>query len=166
MKHPRDEIRLVVVLVGVCALVSGPLVSGVDFTPAADDDGSLATATGGSVTVEETTLAQADYRLVAGNYGSGIYKLRAPPARISFTEVTGPALVSYHLDVPALGYSTSTIATIDESTTTVTLQFSKATIPADSVTASSYDATARLTVRSNGTVRTVDETNVTLTVER
>lgn len=166
MKHPRDEIRLVVLVVGLCALVSGPLVSGVDFTPTPAEEPALASATGGTVTVGETTLARTDYRLTKGDYGSGVYVLRVPPAHVTVAEATGRTLLTYQIDVPELGYATSVVATVDSSTESLTLRITEATIPADAVSASRYDATARLTVRSNETSRVVDETNVTLTVER
>lgn len=166
MNHPRDEIRLVVLLVGLCALASGPLVSGVDFTPAPEAEQSLASATGGDVTVAETSLAETGYRLDAGNYGAGVYVLRAPPARLTVAEATGSALVSYEVDVPELGYATSAVATVDESSERLTLRLTEATVPADAVTRAEYEATVRLTVRSNGTARVVDETTVTIAVER
>lgn len=166
MNHSRGAVAVVVLVVGVCALVSGPLVAGVDLTPAPTAKASLADATGGTATVETATLESDGYELSAGRYGSGVYTVDAPPATVTFSDVRGSALVTYRLTIPELGYSTSALSPLDSSTRTTTLTLSDATVAPESVTESSYDATVELVVRSNGTEHVVSQANVTVVVQR
>lgn len=88
---------LLVVLLGVA---SGPLVPGVDLTPAPPEPGvGTATASVESVPTE--------LRLVRERFGAGRYRLVAPAAVVEVGRVEGRPVLRYVVDVPGLSFVTA-----------------------------------------------------------
>lgn len=101
MDVERAAIGATVVLVAVTALVSGPLVGGVDFTRAADDPTAPAGTGTAEVSVEsvpETVV------LDRGDFGAGTYHMQAEDAIVRVGDVTGNPHLEYIVEIPALDY--------------------------------------------------------------
>ncbi|MFC6723289.1 hypothetical protein ACFQE1_02540 [Halobium palmae] len=168
MQQWRDPITLVVAGFLLVAVLSGPVVSGVDLTPAERSSGStgpsLATSNG-TLTAADTALARTEYRFEAGVRGSGIHKLATPPATLTVESVTGTALVAYTIRIPELGYMTESLRVVESDTPReLTLTIGESTISSDRLEAGQYTGMAEIAVRRNGTSRVIATESITVEV--
>ncbi|WP_224268038.1 hypothetical protein [Haloprofundus salinisoli] len=160
-----------VLLVAALSVASGPLVGGVDFTPAGDttsESGSEGSLGAGNATVTDVSLDAAGVRLERGGYGSQAYYLRVPDATVRLQSVTGRPLLSYNVRIPALGIERSSTVFLNESytengATTLALTLDDDPVDPERVTESSYEAELSVLLRTDSGSRTLRA--VSLTVE-
>lgn len=153
----------VAVIVAV-ALISGPLVGSIDLTQARDGD---AGAELGSGSLEASVVSLPDDpRLVRGEYGSGAYYLRVPPAIVEVSNVEGrPALV-YKIRIFKLNYVRQVTSFLkDGSTGQRRLSVGEDALRPEMVTRDRYEGELVLIARSDGNDRMIAQKNVTVTVE-
>ncbi|KTG08966.1 hypothetical protein AUR64_14250 [Haloprofundus marisrubri] len=163
----RDPVVLVLSCFLLTAVVSGPVVAGVDLTPEdrVDDDSSTFTGATGSVTVSETTIPSERYTLRQGVTGSGIHKLDAPMSTVSVETTSGPVLVMYSLRVPELSYDTEVFRTVDEGFSgELTVGLDDASVPSNRLENDTYRATVEISVREESGKRVLDQREITIVV--
>jgi len=101
MDVERAAVVGTVALVAVTAVLSGPLVGGVDFTRAAHaPDAGAGTGTA-EVSVESVPEVVV---LERGDFGAGTYHMTAPDAVVRVGRVTGNPHLEYVIEIPALDY--------------------------------------------------------------
>lgn len=166
-----DGSRVGWVLVGVVcltAIASGPLVPGVDLTtpePVSADSQSDTTLGSGSASISAQELP-GRARFTRGEFESRAYYLSSPPIRVTAESITGRPILVCQLDIPALGYSTSRLAFLDESTTGPhVFQFETGPFGAAQLDAESYRGELSVFLRTSGEKHVVASRNVTVVVE-
>ena len=158
-----SEYRLPVALslgIALVAIVSGPLVGGVDFT-------RTNTIPEGSGTVDVTveSVPTDDFVLERNRFVPGRYHLSAPPAVVHVNDIQGNPLVRYSIDVPGLWYSTSSRYELDRhGGGRLVLRPSPIGLTPSRVQNGSYDASVSIWVHSNGRQINVYEDSITLEV--
>lgn len=141
-------------------LISGPLVSAVDFSHQADTDSELWT---GSADVTVRSMPE-NVRLEQGDYGTRSYSLRVPAMVLSVTNVTGNPLFVTRIIIPELGHQSSAIETLPgERSGTVRLAIPQFTIGPQKVEQDQYRGQIEVLVRTQ-TDRVVARQNVTVEV--
>ncbi|WP_224333781.1 hypothetical protein [Haloprofundus halobius] len=168
MTRWRDPVTVVLSCFFLTAVVSGPVVAGVDLTPtdrsSSTAESSFSGATG-NLTAAETTIPRSGYAFEPGVSGSGIHKLDAPAANLSVDSISGPVLVTYTLRIPELSFATDTYRTVDESSSRdLSLTLDGSSIASDSLEDDSYQATVELSVREGDGTRVLEERTVTIVV--
>jgi hypothetical protein len=158
---------LLVALVCVTAVVSGPLVPSVDFTDSEpgsaglQSDGALGSGSA-SVSVQEFPDRA---HFTEGEFDSGAYYLSSPPLRVTAESITGRPILVCQLDIPTLGYSTSRLAFLNESANgTHVFQFDAGPISAEKLDATEYSGEFSVFVRANGEKKVIASRNVTVVV--
>jgi hypothetical protein len=166
-----DGSRVGWVLVGVVcltAIASGPLVPGVDLTSSepvsanSQSDGALGSGSA-SVSVQEFPDRA---HFTEGEFDSGAYYLSSPPIRVTAESITGRPILVCQLDIPTLGYSTNRLAFLNESANgTHVFQFDAGPISADKFDATEYSGELSVFVRANGEKNVIASRNVTVVVD-
>lgn len=159
---------VLVALVCVTAVVSGPLVPQVDLTEAAsasgDGQGDGALGNGSASLVVEPLPAEAT--LSPGRFDSAAYYLQTPRVRVTAESVTGRPILVCQLDIPAMGYSTNRLAFLNESATGPhVFEFETGPFGAEQLDAESYRGELSVFLRANGEKEVVASRNVTVVVE-
>jgi hypothetical protein len=159
---------VLVALVCVTAVVSGPLVPQVDLTESAsasgDVHGERALGNGSASLAVEPLPAEAT--LSPGRFDAAAYYLRTPQIRVTAESVTGRPILVCQLDIPALGYSTSRLAFLNESATGPhVFEFETGPFGAEQLDAASYRGELSVFLRTNGEKEVVASRNVTVVVE-
>jgi hypothetical protein len=157
---------LLVALVCVTAVVSGPLVPQVDLTASVSSDiQTEGTLGNGSASLTVDSLP-AGATLTPGRFDSEAYYLQTPQIEVTAESVTGRPILVCRLDIPALGYSTSRLAFLNESATGPhTFQFETGPFGAEQLDAESYRGEFSVFLRANGKEEVVASRNVTVVVE-
>ena len=158
------------------AIVSGPLVAGIDLTPAerpssgvsstgqSERDVSVATAKG-NISLARTTISDTTYQLEPGVSGSGIHKLQSPPVNITVDSISGTVFVAYTIRIPELRFMIETLQPVNQdSSHELTLLIDETTIASSRLKNSSYSGVAEISVRKNGTSRVVATQPITIEV--
>ncbi|WP_224333839.1 hypothetical protein [Haloprofundus halobius] len=167
-------VRLAALLVVTTAVASGPLVSGVDFTPDASsaeiDEADAVPLGTGDASVDNVSVAADGVRLERGAYGSASYYLRMPDATARLRSVTGRPMLVYNVRIPELGYERSSTAFLNESftadgPTTLALTLDDDPVDPERVTESSYEAEVSVLLRTQSERRVLHERTVTVEVE-
>lgn len=156
-----------VALVCVTAVASGPLVAQVDLTEGAvaDDAEPAGTLGEGSASLAVEPLP-AEATLSPGSFDTNAYYLQAPPVRVTAESVTGRPVLVCQLDIPALGYSTSRLAFLNESATGPhVFEFETGPFGAEQLDSASYRGELSVFLRANGEKEVVASRNVTVVVE-
>lgn len=150
----------VVAVVAATALLSGPLVPGIDLTTARETP-----AYGnGSATVDGADLPDAG-RLTGGRYGTTEYSLEVPPATLNLTAVRGYPVATYRVRVPALSYTRTTTTFLspdDAGRTPLTLE--PGPVDAAVVGYGPYEAQVTVTLRGDGSERVIADGTVRVEV--
>lgn len=163
MDVSRLAVAATVVIIVGAAVVSGPLVDGIDLTPPAS--GSQAAPGTGELDVRSLS-APDSAALVKGEYGSGTYYLRVADATIDVVSVTGQPLLVYKLAIPELGYVRGTTHFMNADTTgPQRIELQQGTVDPDKVRRDRYPGKLRLIVRDDRGERTLHAANVTVHVE-
>ena len=158
---------VVVAVVAVTAVVSGPLVS-VDLTPDPTTCDEDVRPERGNATVTVHSLPDRA-TLSRSEFGADVWRLDIPPARVNVTDIERRPTVSYRIQIPELG-RTAGVRTVFSHCTTgrVPLRIDQPTFQPETVDNETYDATLFVTYRGteNGTKveRTLAERNVTVVV--
>lgn len=158
----QPVVAVVVGIVLATTLVSGPLVSAVDLTA----EGSLSDADigDGRVTVGDVTLPD---RVVfeRGEFGSGSYYLRVPPATAELGEIVGRPIISYQLSIDELGFTTSTVKVLSRSNEgTIELEIDDSAFARDRFENETFTGRLVVDVRYGGRERVIASKNVTIEV--
>ena len=159
---------LLVALVCVTAVVSGPLVPQIDLTESASASGDVqgdGTLGNGSASLAVDSLP-AEATLTPGSFDSEAYYLQSPQIEVTAESVTGRPILVCQLDIPALGYSTSRLAFLNESATGPhTFQFETGPFGAEQLDNESYRGELSVFLRANGEKEVIASRNVTVVVE-
>ena len=159
---------LLVALICVTAVISGPLVSQIDLTASASGSGDTqtdGTLGDGSASVAVDSLP-AEATLTPGRFDSEAYYLETPQIEVTAESVTGRPILVCQLDIPALGYSTSRLAFLNESATGPhTFQFETGPFGAEQLDNESYRGELSVFLRANGEKEVIASQNVTVVVE-
>ena len=160
MNTERAVVYGVVGLVLATTLVSGPLVGGIDFTPAPEEP----SFGDGNASIGDVSLpARAQIR--SERFGSGEYSLRVPDATVELLDVTGNPSLAYQISIRAIGYARTTTHFVTASDTgTYGLSLEQDSIDPSQVENGTYDGTLRVFLRSNGTERRLGGRNITVEV--
>lgn len=102
--HPAVVATVAIIL--LTTAVSGPAISAVDLT--ASDSFSGAGLGDGGVTAGDVDLPET-MTIERGEFGSGSYYLRVPPATVDLQAVEGRPIVSYQVSVEELGFTRSSV---------------------------------------------------------
>ncbi|MFC4357236.1 hypothetical protein ACFO0N_04645 [Halobium salinum] len=157
--------RATLVVFLAVALVSGPLVSGLDFTTSSDA-GPVDAVGDGRVAAGSVTLSGETASLDQGRYGSGAYYLDAPSATVAVESVSGSPMLGYRLRISDLGYAGSTVAFLSpEDTGTTTLELDRKPFAPERVEGSAFRGEVTVFVRADGTERVLYERVVEVEVE-
>jgi hypothetical protein len=157
---------LLVALVCVTAVVSGPLVPQVDLTASVSSDTQTDETLGnGSASLTVDSLP-AGATLTPGRFDSEAYYLQTPQIEVTAESITGRPILVCHLDIPALGYSTNRLAFLNESATGPhVFEFETGPFGAEQLDAESYRGELSVFLRANGKKEVVASRNVTVVVE-
>lgn len=156
-----ELVQLLLVAVVIVSLVfSGPLVPGVSLTQAGErtlDDGN---ATVSSVTIDTDAV-----RITPGRFGTSVQYLRLPDARVDVTGVEGQPRLVYRLEVPALDLDLAETKLLSEPGQRVVRLPDRAFAPGR-LSADRYQGRLTVRVQSFSTDYTVFNESVTIEVTR
>jgi hypothetical protein len=158
---------LLVALVCVTAVVSGPLVPQVDLTASASSGETQTEGTlgNGSASLAVESLP-AEATLAPGSFDSEAYYLQTPQIEVTAESITGRPILVCQLDIPALGYSTNRLAFLNESATGPhVFEFETGPFGAEQLDKESYRGELSVFLRANGEKEVVASRNVTVVVE-
>lgn len=154
----------VVVILTVTALLSGPLVSGVDLTGegrfGAESIGE------GTATLSNTSLP-AEARFTRGDFGAGGMYLVVPSATVDVADVRGRVRVVYQISIADLGFTRGTthfVGRAQDGTFRVTMD--REAFDPDRLDAAQYDGTVAIEVMDDDGARTIGERAVSVEVDR
>ncbi|WP_224268001.1 hypothetical protein [Haloprofundus salinisoli] len=167
MSRWRDPVALVLSCFLLTAVVSGPVVAGVDLTPEdrSSEDGASFTGATGNVTGAEAAIPTDGYALRPGVTGSGIHKLDAPTTTLTVETVSGPVLVTYTLRIPELSYRTDAFRAVDRnSSRELTLGPDDASVPSNRLEAETYRAVVEIAVQEGDGRRVLENREITIAV--
>lgn len=154
-------------LVCLTALVSGPLVPGVDLTrsvPVSVDSQSAETLGSGSASISVQELPDRA-RFTEGELDSGAYYLTTPPIRVGAQSITGRPILVCQLELTDFGYSTSKLAFLNTSTAgSHVFQFDAGPFGADRLDSKSYQGELTVALRASGEKTVIASRNVTVVV--
>jgi hypothetical protein len=165
MTSERQAVWTVVAVIIAGALLSGPMVAGVDLSPEAEAGAETGPAPGtGTATVEVVTAPEVA-TLRKGSFGADApYTLRVPDATIRLSNVTGGPLLVYKLRIRGLGYSRGTTHFLDEAAAGQRSVSLKKTTLDTTPTQEQYQAELLLLLRGDGPERTLYRGTVTVEV--
>lgn len=153
---------LAAIIVGT-AIISGPLVNGVDFTPQSEEFSP------GSGTAEITVksvprTATLTRRTTRTNES---YVLRVPDATVSVSDVTGTPLLVYKIQIRELGHTRGTTLFLNSSMGgRRSLSLEQSYFEESEVSQSEYAGTATITLRSDSGEQQIYQGNVSVEVRR
>ncbi|RXK46236.1 hypothetical protein [Halorientalis pallida] len=144
----------------VVTLASGPLAI-------ADRPAEQPTQIGtGSVTISDVRLPETA-TLRQGQFGEASYYVQVPPATVVFDGIEGRPILTYKLEIAALGYTRESAFFLGPDTGE-RMQFSleRDELPPEDVRNDSYAGVLRVVERAGEESRVVAERNVTVRVRR
>jgi hypothetical protein len=159
MDRSRGLVYATVAVLVVVTAATGPLGL---FAVPAPADGSTANIGTGDATLSVVSTPER-VRLVAGSLDSSPYYLRVPDSVLSVESVRGRPLLTYSLDIDGLGYSRSSVHTIEEPGR-VAVSMERTALEPETVTDGSYAGRLQLVLRGTDTERTVHEQPVRVVV--
>jgi hypothetical protein len=167
MQAGRLAATLVVAVVLVTSLLSGPLVAGMDLSPAPEIGDSFGPGQGSmNVTVHSVPD---EARLVEDDFGAGAYSLKMEPADVTLANIRGQPILVYKLRVYDLVFVSSRNTFVNESDEgRMSVPFADDTVQRERVNESvdEYPAEIVIGVLANDEERVVHRTNVTIEVMR
>lgn len=165
MADGRPLVWSTVLVITVVAIVSGPLVSGVN-PPAAG--GSAEPPVGAGSASVDVVSAPSTVTLQRSSFGAGTYHFEGPPARVTVRSVTGNPGIRYSIDVPDLWFTdTKTYPLQGRAGDRIDLEFRPVELSPTRVTNDSYRGRLAIwLVTDGGTYRTVYQAPVRIEVAR
>lgn len=153
--------RLLVGVVLVTLVISGPAVPGVSLTQS-----SQPTALGeGNATVTAVEIAESDVKITPGRFGTDVLYLRGPDANVQLEGVDGQPRIVYRIEIPALDVETATTRLLaGPGKLTVRLD-DRAFLP-DQVDEERYDGELTVRIQSFSTDRTLLREQITVEVRQ
>lgn len=163
MIDERGVLFGVIAVVGVTAIVSGPLVGAVDLTSADRVESSVGVS--GSVDVGDVDFP-GDFELEAGRFGADTYYLRVPDATVELRRVIDQVVVTYRLSIADLGFTRESVFFVTERNEgTFALTMGETTIDPADVANDTYEGELSVNVRSDTVSRTVANETITIEVD-
>ena len=163
MTPERQAVWAVVAVIITGALLSGPMVAGIDLSPEAETGPPPGT---GTATVEVVATPEVA-TLRKGSFGADApYTLRVPDATVRLSNVTGGPLLVYKLRIRELGYTRGTTHFLDETATGQRSVSLEGTTLEETLAQEQYQGKVLLVLRGDGTERTLYRGNVTVEVGR
>jgi hypothetical protein len=151
---------IAVALIVLGTVLASPVVGLVEFDES-DATGNIGT---GTATVSTVSLPD-EATFQRGRYGSETYYLQVAAGSVTFDRITGKPVLSYELNVDALGYSRQTTYFLQPGTDEwIELTIEKDNLEPDSLDEDAYDAELRLVLRGDGESRVLRQKNVTVQV--
>lgn len=144
----------------IITIVSGPLVSGFDFSR--NDPGSTS--------ADRLRIAEPAFpnsaTIEPGRFGTDQLIIRLKPLQVYIAAVSGRPSLNYKLRVPALRYVRTAIHPLNERDQgkTIQLGFDPDRIEPERVTQTSYQGEVQIVIRDRNGLRKVASQNITLTV--
>jgi hypothetical protein len=145
------------------AIVSGPLVPGVEFAgePQSEDVNPGV----GSLNVSVVHVPDDGYYLQKGEFGTGVYYLNVSDAVVDVESVEGEPILTYKIKIEELKYSRQTVHFLDDSSDgRMNLSIESDDIDKSVIDQESYEATIIIIHRFRGGTRTIFSKNVTVKV--
>ncbi|MFB6082707.1 MAG: hypothetical protein ABEJ94_00500 [Halorientalis sp.] len=151
------SVAAAVILIGT--LASGPLALA---DRPADRTGEIGT---GAVEVDAVELP-ATATLQQGQFGERSYYLEVPPATVRFEDIRGRPVLTYKIEIPALGYTRESAFFLGpETDERMRLSLERDELAPSTVRNDSYAGVVRVIDRTDGT-RVLARRNVTVEVRR
>ena len=159
MAYARGVVASVVGVILLTALLSGPLVPGVDLTNEPPEISEQGTATVTTVALpERATIERA-------SFGAKNYHLTLPPATVEVSAIEGSATLSYRLEIPALNYTRTTTHFLSERIgARYELTMQSDTLSLERVTADRYDGTVSVVKRDASGESMLDRRQIAIEV--
>lgn len=153
---------LSVLIILSTVLVSGPLVSSIDFTrtgPLVGDEES-------SASISIISSSSESYR-ISQDASDGTYYLYSSPLTVRASAVRGAPVLVYELQVPGLGHSTAALVFLNDRNAAeeITVNIEPSRVEAEKVSSSTYAASVEVRIRSGNVTREVYRENVTVEVD-
>lgn len=169
MRIGRASVSATIVLILATALISGPMVGQVDFTPTADSGtGGTTDFNPGQGSVDVTVISAPETAMLkSSRFGAGTYTLQMGSMRVSLSNVTGQPILVYKIEISKLELMSGTSTFLNESSAgQMTVPFRGSTIEGSQVdsTRDAYNGRLIVGVLVNGSERTVYQQNVTVEV--
>jgi hypothetical protein len=165
MKLGHVLVVVMVLVFVITPVVSGPLVGGIDFTNGAQAN---TPAPGeGSAEVRVLSVPNRSVMLERGSFGAGTYHIKAPPARVEVTAITGNPVLRYSITIPALDLiDTVRYELYQKDEGEFELELQPFEISPQRIKQRRYDATISVGVLGSGRVyNLLSQNNVTITVK-
>lgn len=164
MDATRTAVWMTVGVVVGAAFVSGPLLGSVDLTSSERGE-RLFCEPSGTLDATVERVPTDSLAIESGRFGTDQHALVGDGVRLRVANVTGCIVVSYSLEIEALGFSSVTHNYVTaESNGVQHLAAVGGIFDSERITEASYDATVTIDVRGQ-TNRTVYRENVTIPVE-
>lgn len=162
----RFPVSVVIVVIAV-AILSGPLVNGVDFTREDEPDqaGPLGT---GNVTVENISLPSSG-TLRKGSFGSGSYYLEVPDGSLDIANRSGHPIVAYEIELTVgnISYNQESVYFVGPETgDQIRLSFERETFSPTEVSAQQYPGQLTVLTRMGNTSTVLKRKNITVEVKK
>jgi len=151
---------VVVILVAVLLLGSGPLAGGL-----LQPSGTPTTLGDGDVEVGVVDVSTTEFVLTPGRFGTAVTYLRVPDAAVQLASVTDRPRLVYRVQVPALGVD-RTVSTVVTDRGQHRLHLRAQALEPGTVEEDEYTGTVRVRVQSFSTDRTLYRQDVTIEVKR
>lgn len=165
MEIGRVTVAVVVAVVAVTAVASGPLVGAIDLTGASP---GLSPPSGtGDAEVTVVTAPVEDYAFEQGRFGATVYHVDAPPFVVDVDDVEGNPTLRYTIDVRDAGFTTTREVDLSGiEGKRLRLRPGTAEISPQVLNSGSYEAQVAIWLRYDGSrYRQIYQKTVTITVE-
>lgn len=157
--------QLALGFIGITLLLSGPLIPQIDFTQPLADAENESYIGEGQLHISELVVSTNHAYLNKTNENASEYSLQVPNATVAITNVTGDPLLLYTLEIPQLDLTESAVYHPKQhGPGTMMLSLPNQSIPASAVTNKTYTGTLAVSMYANGTRESINETNLTVTV--
>ncbi|MHB9285731.1 hypothetical protein ACKVMT_01665 [Halobacteriales archaeon Cl-PHB] len=162
MDAGRLAVLGVVTVVLVVTVATGPLVGAVDVPK--QGLGANADIGSGNATLS-VAEAPSEGTLATGQYDDLRY-LTIPDATVEIADVEGAPILTYTVDIEAIGYSRSSVYVITKrSEGTLALELQRDDVERSRLENDSYEARLQILLRTDGTERVVYEDMIPVGVE-
>jgi hypothetical protein len=163
MDHGRVVAAGIVAVVAVTAVLSGPLVGGVDLTPEPDE----APPPGSGVANVSVISIPDRAAFVRNSMDRATYELQVPDATVRVANITGRPLLVYKIQVRELGHTRGTTLFLNSSMSgRRVLALEDGQFEKSRISQSHYNATITVLLRSDSGEQELRRENATVAVRR
>ena len=160
MKVSRIIRYITVTLILIISIISGPIVSGIDFTK----DPSIQNSQNRIKIADAQFPESATIR--SGRFGTEPMVLDVDPLKVTVIELSGEPLINYKLRIPGLRYTRTAIHMVSDNNIgqPIRLGFEPDTIPSDRVSDDSYNGELQVVARDSRGLRMIARSNISVNV--